>query len=210
MYNTIMFDLDGTIIDSAEGIINSFTHTFLRMGLPVPAREDFGVFIGPPLEYSFESICGLPRKEAERAVEIYREYYREKGMYQIRVYGGVEELLCALKARGRRIVLATSKYEPYALRIIENIGFSGYFDFISGSLAHGERGTKAEVISHALAATGAEKGSTVMVGDRMHDIAGAHEAGVDSVGVLWGYGSRTELVGATYIVGTPEEIIPIV
>ncbi len=212
MYETVIFDLDGTLIDSAEGIMNSFEYAFERLGLPAMPRGEMGVFIGPPLEYSFEKICGLGKAEAERAVEIYREYYREKGMYESRVYAGVEELLKKLVSRGKRILLATSKYEPYALQIIENIGFAGYFDFAAGSLAGGERGSKAEVIEYALTRTGADKKTAVMVGDRMHDTVGAREAGIDSIGVLWGYGSRTELCGggAAHIAQTPEEIAEIV
>ncbi len=209
MYNTVMFDLDGTIIDSAEGIMNSFAYTFERLGLPAVPREEMGVFRGPPLHYSFGTLCGLGEEGAECAVEIYREDYREKGMYEIKVYEGVEELLRGLKARVKRILLASSKYEPYALRIIENIGFSEYFDFVAGSLSGGERGTKAEVIEYALACTGAEKESAVMVGDRIHDIAGARESGVDSIGVLWGYGSRAELSSAIYTAEVPAEILSI-
>ena len=212
MYETVVFDLDGTIIDSAEGIMNSFTYALSAMGLPVPPREEMGVFIGPPLLYSFEKICALPREQAERAVEIYREYSREKGMYEITVYEGVEALLQKLKAAGKRIVLATSKYEPYALKILENIGLAEYFDFAAGSLAGGERETKAEVIEYALLRTGAEKKTAVMVGDRMHDMLGAKEAGIASVGVLYGYGSRAELLesGAVHIAETHGEIYGII
>ncbi len=212
MYETVIFDLDGTIIDSAKGIINSFTYTFEKLGLPIPPREEMGVFIGPPLLYSFETICGLGNEEAERAIEIYREYYREKGIYEIRVYEGAEELLRKLKANGKRTLLATSKYEPYALQILENIGFSEYFDFAAGSLAGGERGTKAEVIEYALTCTDAERTTAVMVGDRMHDTKGARDVGIDSIGVLYGYGSREELSagGATHIAATADDIFGIV
>ncbi|MBQ8448220.1 MAG: HAD hydrolase-like protein [Clostridia bacterium] len=212
MYETVLFDLDGTVIDSAEGIMNSFAYAFSRLGLPAVPRAEMGKFIGPPLLYSFETICGLSRAEAERAVEIYREYYKEKGMYEIRVYGGVGELLKKLFASGKKLVLATSKYELYAKQIIENIGLAGYFSFAAGSLTGGERGTKAEVIEYALTAVGAEKQSAVMVGDRMHDMIGAREAGIDSIGVLFGYGTREELLshGATHIAETAEEIFEIV
>ena len=208
MYKTVLFNLDGTIIDSAEGIINSFSYTFRKLGLPSVPREEMGVFIGPPLLYSFETICGLSKDEARRAVEIYREYYREKGIYEIRVYEGIEELLKKLKESGKKVLLATSKYELYDLQIIERLGFAEYFDFAAGSLAGGERGTKAEVIEYALAAVGAEKESTVMVGDRMHDIAGAKAAGIASIGVLFGYGTREELEanGASHIAADTREI----
>ena len=211
MYETVIFDLDGTVIDSAEGIMNSFAYAFGRMGLPARPRSEMGVFIGPPLLYSFETICGLERAEAERAVEIYREYYREKGTYEIKVYDGVEELLKKLKAHGRHILLATSKYEPYAVQILRNIGLYEYFELAAGSLAGTERGTKAEVIKYALERTGAARETAVMVGDRMQDTVGAREAGVDSIGALWGYGSRAELSGggATHIASLPEDVLAI-
>jgi phosphoglycolate phosphatase len=212
MYETVIFDLDGTLIDSAEGIINSFAYTFRKLGLPVPPRGEFGVFIGPPLFYSFETICGLGREGAARAVEIYREYFGENGVHQNTVYSGIENMLAELCARGKTLLLATSKYELYALQILENLGLAKYFSFIAGSLKDGGRGTKAEVISYVLQETGARKESAVMVGDRMHDTVGAREAGVDSIGVLWGYGSRAELCGggAAHIANTPADVIKIV
>lgn len=212
MYETVLFDLDGTLIDSAEGIINSFAHTFRTLGLPEVPRGEMGKFIGPPLLYSFETICGCTHEQAQRAVEIYREYYKEKGIYEICVYSGMGELLKKLRASGKTLVLATSKYELYAKQILENIGFSGYFDFAAGSLACGERGTKAEVIEYALAAVGAEKKSAVMVGDRMHDTFGASQAGIDSIGVLFGYGTRAELEAnrATHIAATADDIFEII
>lgn len=212
MYETVLFDLDGTIIDSAEGIMCSFEYTFRKLGLPVPTREEMNVFIGPPLHHSFEKICGLSKAGAEHAVEVYREYFAEKGVYQNRVYEGMEELLAKLCVRGKRLVLATSKYELYAVQILENLGFAKYFSFVAGSRKDGGRGTKREVIEYALASTGACKESSVMVGDRMHDTIGASEAGVDSIGVLFGFGSRKELISAkaTHIAESPEDIFRII
>ena len=212
MYDTVIFDLDGTIIDSAEGIMNSFADTFERLGLPVPPRKEMGIFIGPPLLYSFEEICGLGREGAREAVEIYREYFGKYGVYQNSIYAGMEKLLSDLRAQGKTLLLATSKYELYALQILEELGIAKYFAFIAGSLKDGARGTKAEVISYVLEMAGAKKESAVMVGDRMHDTAGALEVGVDSIGVLWGYGSREELLGggATHIAETPEGVLSIV
>ena len=212
MYETVIFDLDGTIIDSAEGIINSFTYTFEKLGVAVPPRGEMGVFIGPPLLYSFETICGLGRDGATRAVEIYREYFGKYGVHQNTVYAGAENMLAELKSRGKTLLLATSKYELYAVQILENLGLAKYFSFIAGSEKDGGRGTKAEVISYVLRETGVRKESAVMVGDRMHDTVGAREAGVDSIGVLWGYGSRTELCdgGATHIAEAPADVVKIV
>jgi phosphoglycolate phosphatase len=212
MYETVLFDLDGTIIDSAEGIMNSFEYTFRKLGLPVPAREEMGVFIGPPLHYSFETICGLGAEGAARAVEAYREYFSEKGIYESRVYEGIGELLRALKENGKRLLIATSKYELYARQILERLGFSGFFDLIVGSEKDGGRSTKKEVIEYALAFAAVKKEAAVMVGDRMHDTVGAREAGIDSIGILYGFGSEEELVsgGATHIAPTPADIYRII
>ena len=212
MYETVIFDLDGTLIDSAEGIMNSFAYTFKKLGLPVPSKEEMGVFIGPPLLYSFETICGLGKERAVGAVEIYREYFGKYGVNQNTVYAGAENMLAELRGRGKTLLLATSKYELYALQILESLDMAKYFSFIAGSLKDGARGTKAEVISYVLKETGAEKESAVMVGDRMHDTAGAREAGVDSIGALWGYGSLGELCdgGASHIANAPEDVIKIV
>jgi phosphoglycolate phosphatase len=121
-------------------------------------------------------------------------------------------MLAELKSRGKTLLLATSKYELYAVQILENLGLAKYFSFIAGSEKDGGRGTKAEVISYVLRETGVRKESAVMVGDRMHDTVGAREAGVDSIGVLWGYGSRTELCdgGATHIAEAPADVVKIV
>ncbi len=213
MYNTILFDLDGTLIDSEDGIKNSFRYTFKKLGLPEPTDERLNSFIGPPLFDSFKNFCGFTQKEAANAVEIYREYFAEKGIYQNRVYTGIEALLKKLKAGGKTLVLATSKYELYAVQILENLGFSAYFDFAAGSLADGGRGTKAEVIEYALAHFGAaDKKSAVMVGDRMHDIEGAKAVGIASIGVIFGFGTREELAahGATHIAATAEDIYNVI
>ena len=212
MYETVLFDLDGTIVNSSEGIINSFTYAFKKFGLPVPPREEMSKFIGPPLLYSFETICGLSRAEAEHAVEVYREYYAAHGVYEICAYEGMGRVFRLLKMNGKKIVLATSKYELFAVQILKEMGFLPFFDFTAGSLKSGARGTKKEVIEYALTAAHADKKSAVMVGDRMHDIQGAREAGIDSIGVLFGFGTREELVshGATYIAEKPEDIFNII
>ncbi len=139
----------------------------------------------------------------------YREYYQERGIYENRVYDGFEEMLKALKAAGKNLVVATSKPEPYAREIIDYFKLSGYFDYVAGMELDGGRGTKAEVIRYALSACGIEdKSGVLMVGDREHDVFGAKDAGVDCLGVLYGFGSREELerAGADYIAETVEEI----
>jgi len=177
-----------------------------------PNRAKLNRFIGPPLHESFQVFYGFSQEDSVRAVEVYREYYAEHGIYQICVYRGMDSLLRRLKMSGKRIILATSKYELYAVQILENIGFSAFFDLVAGSLKDGVRGTKSEVIEYALERTGADKKSAVMVGDRMHDTAGACAVGIDSIGVLFGYGTEKELLsgGATHIASTPDEIFEIV
>ena len=170
MYNTVLFDLDGTIIDSAEGIKNSFRYTFNHFGLPHPTDEYLNQFIGPPLLDSFKNFCGFSDKKAHQAVEVYREYFSQKGIFQNCVYQGMEDLLKNLHKNGKKLILATSKYELYALQILENLGIMQYFDFAAGSLKDGGRGSKFEVISYVLEACKiTDKKSAVMIGDRMHD-----------------------------------------
>lgn len=213
MYETILFDLDGTLIDSAKGIKNSFRYTFDKFGLPEPTDEYLNNFIGPPLLYSFESILGFPHEKAVYAVEVYREYFSEKGVFENYLFDGIVGLLQKLKSDGKKLIVATSKYELYALQILENLGIMQYFDFAAGSLKDGGRGTKAEVISYVLDKCGiTDLSSAVMVGDRMHDTDGAKAVGIDSIGVTFGFGTRKELEahGSTHIAESADDIYRIV
>lgn len=214
MYSIILFDLDGTLIDSEEGIVNSFLYTHEKLGLPLPEKDFIRKnFIGPPLLDSFGKLCGLSEEGAQRAVEIYREYFSAKGVLQFSVYEGIEDILKRLSAEGKALALATSKYELYAMQIMEMTGLSKYFKLMVGSLKDGGRGSKAEVIEYALKRLRAEdKSQAVMVGDRLHDIEGAKAAGIDSIGVLYGFGELSELVahGATHIAVSPEDIASII
>ncbi|MCI9123029.1 MAG: HAD family hydrolase [Eubacterium sp.] len=202
MYQTIIFDLDGTISDSGLGIMNTAVHTLEKFGITVSDRSELRKFIGPPLQYSFSQFYGLSEEDTAKAVAYYRAYYSEKGLYENTLYDGMADLLRKLHEEGYRLIVATSKLEPFAVRILQHFGVAQYFTFIAGSNADTTRSSKEEVLAYAL-----EKGnvtdrtSAVMVGDREYDIIGAKAAGLDSVGVLYGYGSRKELeaAGATYI-----------
>lgn len=208
-YDTFFFDLDGTIIDSSLGITNSVMYALRKFGIEETEREKLYKFIGPPLNVSFHDYYGFDREKAWRAVEYYREYYADKGILENTLYEGFEDMLKALRAAGKRAVVATSKPEPYARRIIEYFGLTSYFDYVAGMELDGGRGTKAEVIRYALSVCQiADKSRVLMVGDREHDVIGAKEAGVDCLGVLYGFGSREELeaAGASYIAGTVEDI----
>ncbi len=202
MYQTILFDLDGTLTDPGLGITNSVAYTLEHYGIHVSERSELFKFIGPPLQYSFETFYHFSKEDAKAAVERYREYYREKGIYENALYDGMDKLLQSLHDSGRKLMVATSKPEEFALQILDYFDIKKYFSFVAGAGMDGTRGSKAEVIAYAL-----EKGnvtdlsSAVMVGDREYDILGAKQMGLASIGVLFGYGTREELeaAGADYI-----------
>ena len=212
MFTHIFFDLDGTLTDPAQGITNSFIHALKYFGREIPSYEELCKLIGPPLPYSFETILGFPKEKVMEAVAKYREYFATKGLYENSVYPGIPELLQTLKEKGKHLVVATSKPEEYSIKIIEHFGLSKYFDFVCGSLMDESRSKKAEVIAYALERCGlseSDKNRVLMVGDRFHDIEGAKQNGLKSCGVLFGYGSRSELedAGADYIVEDVNELL---
>ncbi len=200
--NIILFDLDGTLTDPKQGITASVAYALKCYGIEVPDLDRLIPFIGPPLKDSFMEFYGFSEGQALEAVEKYREYFTPTGIFENRLYTGVPEMLAALKADNRKIMLATSKPEPFALRILEHFGLTEYFDFICGSELSGGRPAKADVIAHVLTCCNiTELEEVIMVGDRRHDIEGAHKCGVQACGVLFGYGSREELeaCGADFI-----------
>ena len=212
MFDYIFFDLDGTLTDPAQGITNSFIHALKYFGREIPSYEELCKLIGPPLPYSFETILGFPKENVMEAVAKYREYFATKGLYENSVYPGIPELLQSLKEKGKHLVVATSKPEEYSIKIIEYFGLSKYFDFVCGSLMDESRSKKSEVIAYALQRCGlsdSDKERVLMIGDRFHDIEGAKQNGLKSCGVLFGYGSREELVeaGADYIVEDVNELL---
>ncbi len=208
-YEAILFDLDGTLTDPGEGITNSVAYALKKYGINVEDKTQLYKFIGPPLHESFEKYCGFSKEESLKVVEYYREYYRDKGIFENVVYDGIENLLKKLYDSGKKVVLATSKPEIFAKKILSYFGLSEFFFFEAGANLDGSRTNKADVIEYALEnAEITDKSSVVMIGDREHDIIGASKNGIDSIGVLFGYGSREELekAGATYIAETVEEI----
>ncbi len=212
MYQNILFDLDGTLTDPAEGITNSVAYALEKFGISVADHLELVPFIGPPLFDSFRKYYGFSEKDGLAAVAYYREYFRDRGIFENRVFDGTKELLDGLKAAGRTVVLATSKPEEFALRILDHFALTDYFDTVAGATMDGRISQKPDVVRYALAKAaipGPEQ--TVMVGDRRHDIFGAMENGLDSVGVLYGYGDRAELTaaGATYLVESPKRVLEI-
>ena len=209
MYDVILFDLDGTLTDPGEGITNSVAHALEKFHIPVPDRRELYKFIGPPLYESFMRFYGLDREKALLAVEFYREYYRDRGIWENEVYAGIPELLEKLKGAGKRLLVATSKPEEFALQILEHFHLIQYFHRVAGSTMDSSRVEKADVITYALEQEGiAPSPAVVMVGDREHDVLGARKAGLDCIGVLFGYGDAPELqkAGAARIAATVEEL----
>lgn len=192
----IFFDLDGTLTDPAEGITNSVAYALSKFGIKVSDRSELYRFIGPPLIGAFMEYYDFSKEDAERALAYYREYFAPKGIFENQVIDGIPELLADIKAQGKKLYVATSKPEPFAIQILEHFGLAKYFDGIYGSTMDESRNTKDAVIAYALAKSGAERYDSVMVGDRHHDIDGAKKNEMKSVGVLFGYGSRAELASA--------------
>lgn len=208
-YKYILFDLDGTLTDPGEGITNSIMYALDKYGIKVGERSDLHKFIGPPLMDSFEKYYGFSKEESKMAVEYYREYYRDKGIFENMLYDGFEDLLKTLKANNKIIIVATSKPEVFAKQILQHFNIEKYFTYVAGSNLDGTRTKKDEVIKYALESCNiTELSKAVMVGDRKYDIIGAKKLGISSIGVLFGYGHRDELekAGADFIVGTVEGI----
>lgn len=208
-YKTILFDLDGTLTDSAPGILNSVRYGCRRIGIPVPDEATLRRFLGPPLIDSFHNLCGLNDADTDRAVAAFREYFPNKGLFENEVYPGIPALLADLYARGCQLVLATSKPEEYARRIMEHFDLAQYFTAICGATLDETRTDKAEVIAYALDTIGlTDKTGVVMVGDREHDVIGAKKNALPCIGALYGYGTREELrsAGAAAIADTVEDL----
>ena len=194
-WNTILFDLDGTLTDPAEGITKAVEAALNHYGITVADRAALHKFIGPPLDESFPEFYGFDAARTAEATEVFRAYFDRQGWRENIPYPGVEDMLRDLRAAGKRLLVATSKPEVFALRIMEHFGLAQYFDHICGAPMDNQEGAKkAAVIRDALRRAGVEDLSTaVMVGDRRHDIDGARQVGLEAVGVLWGYGDLQEL-----------------
>ncbi len=207
--DVILFDLDGTLTDPGEGITKSVNYALEAFGIHTKNLDDLYKFIGPPLMESFMEFYGFDKEQARKGVDKYREYFRDSGIYENKKYEGIDELLRKLKEEGRQLILATSKPRIFAEVILEHFGLAKYFSCVCGSELDGTRDRKGEVIRFALEAAGImELNRVVMVGDRKHDVLGAIEAGVDCIGVTYGYGSREELenAGASFIADSVEEL----
>ena len=190
----VFFDLDGTLTDSGEGIMNCAAVALEHFGLPVPPRKAMRVFVGPPLKDSFRK-HGVPEDLLDEAVSVYRSRYIPVGKYENHPYPGITALLARLKADGYRLFVATSKPEQMAVDILEHFGLANFFEKICGAIADGSRDTKAAVIAYLLDSIGGAE-NAVMVGDTVFDVIGAAAHGIPTIGVSWGYGETADLENA--------------
>lgn len=192
-FENVLFDLDGTITNSFRGITNSIIHSLKYYpDIEVPPRSELLPFIGPPLTVSYCRIFGMDERTAREAVEHYREYYSEKGIFELDLYDGIAELLKELSEKGCRVILATSKPEVFAKRILEKLGILQYFSAACGDTFDGRLGNKKDIIAKLIEDNGLDKEKTVMVGDTHYDARGAQENGIRCIEVTYGFG-ETEL-----------------
>lgn len=206
MPKTILFDLDGTLTDSGEGIIKSSAMVLEKYGLPVPSYEKMRVFVGPPLHETFHKF-GVPKEKCDDAVELYRVRYNTVGLFENFPYLGIRELLEALKAQGHRLFVATSKPEEMSVRILEHFDLAKYFEIIAGATLDRSRLEKSDVIAYLLQQAGSVE-NCIMIGDTVFDVVGAAAHKIPTIGVAWGYGKVEDMknAGAMAIAETPEQL----
>ncbi len=209
-YDYVIFDFDGTVVDTGEGIIKSLQYSFKEMGREVPDMSDLKKFIGPPIYYSYTHFYGVSEDEVGTYIKKYRERYKVKGIYECQLYDGMKELIDDLRAQGVKVGVASSKPQHLIYRVADYLEITDKFDAIVGvKIDDSNHSSKTVLVLEAMKLLGAtDKEKVLMVGDRCFDIDGAAGAGVDSCGVLWGYGSEEEFRqhGATHIVAKAEEI----
>ena len=207
----ILFDLDGTLTDSGEGIIHCAQETLSHFGLPVPSKEQLRVIVGPPLRQSFIRF-GIRPENTEEAVEVYRKHYVDHGQFENFPYPGIEQLLQQLKADGHQLYVATSKPEAMSIQILQYFGLAQYFNVICGATADHSRDTKAKVISHLLSQISPVPDQLMMIGDTIYDVEGANALQIPCIGVQWGYGVVEDMkaAGAVAIADTTQQLYQLI
>ncbi len=208
-YDVILFDLDGTLTDSIDGIINAVCFACQKLGIRIPNKEELLEFIGPPMTQSFTSHFGLEGDILNKAIDYYHNYYSEKGWKENRIINGIVPMLEELKNKGKIMALSTNKPDYYAKQIMDLFDMSKYMDFIGGSSYELDRMVKWKVIQYTLDSLNIkDKSRAIMVGDRHYDVEGAKTVGIETIGVTFGYGTREELkkAGALVVVDTPNEL----
>ncbi len=209
-YDIVAFDLDGTLTNPERGLIASFKYAHEKMGIEYGSLDSLKRFIGPPLYEEWQSCYGISADESSRMLLIFREFYEVYGWWDNEVYKGIPELLASLKSNGKRLAVATSKPEHFAKKILKKFGIADYFDFVGGAASDKSRDKKIEVLEYVLENLGnPNRKSVILVGDRRYDAEGARLAGIDSLGVSYGHGSRDELdaSGFTFLADTPEQVL---
>ena len=212
-YKYLFFDLDGTLTESAPGIMNSARYALAQYGITDVPDSTLRKFIGPPLMDSFQELFGFSSEKAREAMKKYREYFAEKGLFENSVYEGIRETLTLLKSQGKHLFVATSKPEIYTNRILEKFDLTHFFEFVGGADVEETRSEKAKVIRYVVDEARLEEerqnGLILMIGDRKHDIIGAHKNEIPCCACLWGYGSREEFNenGADFVISAPQELL---
>lgn len=206
----VFFDLDGTLTDSGEGIMNCATLALNHFGLPVPSRQEMRIFVGPPLDQTFIRF-GVPADQTDEAIRVFRSRYMTVGKFENFPYPGIREMLESLQAQGHRLFVATSKPEVLANEVLSHFDLSKFFEKICGATLDGSRSHKEDVIRYLLAQV-TDVSDVIMVGDTAYDVIGAAAHSIPCIGVSWGYGTQEDMknAGAVAIAQTPEEVIQIV
>lgn len=209
LYQTVLIDLDGTLVDSAPGIVSSIAHTLREIGRPVPEMKDLLRWVGPPLTESFAVRAGLDEGEIEHALKLYRAHYLDVGAYDSKLFDGMAGLLTGLKEAGATVALATSKPITPASVMLHHFTLTHYFDVVAAAWDDETRGRKDQVVEDALVQLrdkGHSTESIIMVGDRVHDVEGAAAHGIETIMVRWGYGGPAEWEQAHHVVDTPRQL----
>jgi phosphoglycolate phosphatase len=209
VYKHIIFDLDGTLSDSREGIFNAYTYAFEKLNIKRPDKELLMTLIGPPLQKGFADAFGLQGADNENAVKVFREYYASKGLFENKLYDGIKELLEELSMAGASLYVATSKYSIYASQVLHYFGIANYFTEISGADYNGYHASKVDLVARILRNNNIhDPMEVVIIGDTHYDIDAAAELGIDSIGVTYGFSSLEEITrfDPDYIADTVEDL----
>jgi phosphoglycolate phosphatase len=207
-YDTVFFDFDGTIADSGEGCVNAVRHMFSSIGMEENDEKRLLAFVGPPVKHHLKDCYGFDDQQAAEAYAHFSSYYRSKGLKECRLFSGIEDALKRIRAAGKTMYVATSKQEYMARKLLGEFGLASYFDRIFGADHENGISNKAQVLQNAVNVLGGLPQNAVMVGDRYHDIEGAKAVGLDSIGVLYGYGDEDELTkaGSDYLVDSINDL----
>lgn len=207
-YPYVLFDLDGTLADSGEGVMNCAKYASITLGYPEPPQSQLCKMIGPSLKVGFPKFLGIKENDILSAIKLFRERYSTVGLLETVIYDGIADLLRSLKAAGCRLFVATCKPTVYSETILRNLGIADFFELVVGSNLDNTRTEKPEVIDYLCSTAGIEPKQCVMIGDRFSDIRGAKFFSMDSIGITFGYGSRQELQaeGATFIADSPKDV----